>query len=159
SAPLRALTSKSQNLQAFRRDFSSRVLLEWRQQPVQPARAVFMLDAARIFVESNYRYWLEFVDDGRRYLTDRAEPIGANPALDQFEIAWHKASAALLGGMRRPDYLFDCGLNPLRDRMSAAQVDGHSPQLIDPWIELARGYVYEDFGRADRSAMQSRGAM
>src|SRR6185436_14436176 len=70
---------------------------------------------------------------------------------------WHKASMSIVSGVRRPDYVEDCVISPLRDRMSPAESTSGSARLVDPWIEIARGYADEGFTIVNASLLGSRG--
>jgi tetratricopeptide (TPR) repeat protein len=146
-----------ERFEQFRKDFRDRVLLQWRNEPVLPARAVFMLDVAQVGLSRNFRYWLDFIDQGRRYVTDRAELVGQNVSIDLFEVAWHKASLSILSGIRRPDYVEDCAIAPLAHRMSPRVTTSELPPLVDPWIEIARGYADEGFTIVNAALLGTRG--
>jgi hypothetical protein len=140
----------------FRKDFRDRVLPAWKIQPWQPARAVFMLDVAVVAFNGSFRFWLDFIEQGRRYVIGRVPAPGVDAAADAFEITWHQASVAVLSGLRRPDYVAECGIDPLDHRM-AAEPSATGGQLIDPWIELARGYRDEGFTIVSPVALATRG--
>jgi tetratricopeptide (TPR) repeat protein len=104
-------------------------------------------------------YWLDFIELGGKYLRGRSELPGVNAADDAFEVAWYKTAVALLEGRRRPDFVADNGVNPLRNRMaaSASASPEAPPMLIDPWIELARGFMEEGFTIDDPGTLAARG--
>jgi tetratricopeptide (TPR) repeat protein len=150
--------------EAFRADFRDRVLTSWEAGERKPIQAMFMLDVAIAALNHRtYVYWLDFISLGGKHLRGRADPPGVNAAYDAFEIAWYKTAVALLEGRRRPDFVRDHGVMPLRARVMAAPPSpdqtalGAPPMLIDPWIELARGFMEEGFAIDDPGTLATRG--
>ena len=122
---------------------------EWKKAPKR-VQAVFLIDVARVGLNNNWVYWLDVLKEGRNLVMARRD-AGLNPAADAFEIAWHKTSVALLESLRRPDFLDEHGIRPLRGRMSAAPLATGEPRLIDPWIELARGVLDEQYSKTEEN--------
>ncbi|HUF48752.1 MAG TPA: hypothetical protein VMM93_13125 [Vicinamibacterales bacterium] len=117
-----------------------RTIAEWKEDR-RPVQAAFLLDLALTAHNRRWDTWLDVICMGREFLTSR--PLDAvSPDDDAFEIAWHKTSIALLEGQRRPDFLLGQGLEPLAERMTAAAAIG-AERLVDPWIEVAWGRLYE----------------
>jgi tetratricopeptide (TPR) repeat protein len=138
----------------LRDDAADRWLKEWR-----PITAVFFLDLATVAVNRNFLYWLDVLKEGRNFVVRRPTLIGANPQEDAFEIAWHKTSVALLEGVKRPDFVDEQGIAPLARRIVAvAPTDpAAAPRLVDPWIELARGFVEEQWTLLQKGQLRQRG--
>ena len=126
-----------------------KVVDEWKKQP-RRAQEVFLIDVALVGLNNNWVYWLDVLKEGRNLVTARRS-LGIDPGEDAFEIAWHKTSIALLESLRRPEFLEDQGIRPLRGRMSAAPLATGEPRLIDPWIELARGVLEEQYGVTEKN--------
>jgi tetratricopeptide (TPR) repeat protein len=148
--------------EAFRADFRTRVLKGWEVGDRKPIQAMFMLDVAIAALNrGNYLYWLDFIALGGTFLRGRADPPGLNPDYDAFEIAWYKTAVAVLQGRRRPDLAEEQGVRPLRNRVAAAPQAQTSPDappmLIDPWIELARGFTEEGFTIDATATLAARG--
>jgi tetratricopeptide (TPR) repeat protein len=132
--------STEQAFEAVRRQLDPAVEV-WKRDR-QPVQSVFMLDLALAAHNRRWAYWLDVVCTAREFLTSR--PLtGTSPAEDELEIAWHKASVALLSGQRRPDFVSEQGIDPLRERMAPEPAADGSPRLIDPWIVLMRGIAEE----------------
>lgn len=121
-----------------------------------PAQSVFMLDLAFVAFNHNWPYWLDVLEEARKFVTGRREPPGLRPDDDAFEIAWHKTSIALLFSGRRPDLIQKNGLGPLAQRMAAAPLETGEPRLIDPWIALARGMAEEQMTFVNRASLPVR---
>jgi len=148
--------------EAFRADFRTRVLTGWEAGERKPIQAMFMLDVAIAALNhQRYVYWLDFIALGGKHLRGRAELPGVNAAYDAFEIAWYKTAVAVLEGRRRPDFVDEHGLRPLRNRVAAAPsaqtAPDAPPMLIDPWIELARGFMEEGFAIENAATLPARG--
>jgi tetratricopeptide (TPR) repeat protein len=150
----------------FGQDFRNRVLRKWETRERRPIQAAFMLDVAVAALNRRYPYlfWLDFVDLGRKFLIARTDPPGADPAYDAFEIAWHKTTVALLEGRRRPDFVQDNGVAPLKNRMAPAPpapadpaAPRRAPVLVDPWIAVARGFMEEGFAIDRPDTLETRG--
>jgi hypothetical protein len=134
---------------------------DWLGRP-RPFMAVFMLDLALAAHNRQFVRWLDIICTGRQFLTMvpaapglptegacmnaaqiRPRPIVDGAPENAFEIAWHKASIALLEGQRKPEYVKDEGINPLNDRWAPAPLPNSEPRLVHPWIALHRGFVRE----------------
>jgi hypothetical protein len=140
----------------FRQDFRKRVLPLWERRVRQPLQAMFMLDVAVVAQQRRFSYWADFVYVGTTFLIERTSPPGANPGFDEFEIAWHKAAITLHHGRRRPD-LVAAATIALDDRLAASREASATPVLVDPWIELARGYAQEGFTIEDPTRLDRLG--
>jgi tetratricopeptide (TPR) repeat protein len=128
----------------FRKDFMDRVLSKWETtEPRTTMQNLFMLEVAIAALNKGYFMWADFVKQCSVFLRGRAEPPGANPSFDAFEIAWHKTAAALLAGRRRPDLLATEVIRPLGRRMAPEQPSIGAIVLVDPWIAVARGFAEE----------------
>jgi tetratricopeptide (TPR) repeat protein len=157
----RAITSEQQ-YEALRRDLGwvdkhgqvFGVMARWHNAR-QPAHAVFMLEFALAGLNRRYEYWLDVLEQARRFLAVRQSPPGRDPEEDAFEIAWHKTSIALLFG-QHPDFVRDHGLTPLAARVAASPVDGEA-RLVDPWFALARGMLEEQAILIDPASRAVRG--
>ncbi len=126
----------------------------WKKEPTR-VEAVFLIDVAVVGLNNNWTYWLDVLKEGRDFVTARKD-VGVNPAADEFEIAWHKTAIALLESLRRPQILEEQGIRPLRNRMAAEPLANGESRLIDPWIELARGVLDEQYGVTEIN-VQKRG--
>lgn len=115
----------------------------------RPAHAAFLLEVARygLSLQSPDAMWI--LEHARHRLVARPDPPGSHPEADAFELAWHKAAVALLGGVRLPDVLEQGGVEPARARISASAPAGGEPRLVDPWIALAHAMVAEQRALAD----------
>lgn len=109
---------------------------QWSQSP-QRLHATFLLELA--FARS------DMFDVARKFVTSRPDVPGADPAEDEFELAWHKTSIAFLQNQRRPDILERAGTDPLKSRhmgpWGLLAVAITEEQWIDnePWNLDARG--------------------
>ena len=126
-----------------------KVVDSWKTAP-KHVQAVFLIDVALVGLNNNWTYWLDVLKEGRNMVTAR-RTVGLDAREDAFEIAWHKTSIALLDSLRRPDFLDSEGIRPLRNRMSAAPLATGEPRLIDPWIELARGVLDEQYAKTENN--------
>jgi VWFA-related protein len=136
--------------------FFYHALARWRRAP-RRIHTVFMLDLALVGFNHGWVYWLDVVEQARKLLTMRLEPPGADPDTDRFEIAWHKASIALLESLRRPDLVEKHGVAPLETRMAATPLATGEPRLIDPWIALARGVNEEQWSVTEPTMLPTHG--
>ena len=100
---------------------------------------------------------VELLERARAFVTSRPDTPGRNLQADAFEIAWHKAAIALLGGLRRPDVLERVGVGPLRRRMAASPPASGEARLVDPWIELASAILLEQRTIVDPRMLASAG--
>ena len=142
--------------EAFRADFRNRVLTKWETGERGPKQVMFMFDVALAAQPKRYLMWSDFLLLGQSYLLQRVEPIGTNPQLDAFELLWNKTVVAMLAGRRQPDLVYELMKRLPRRIVSTAPAEG-PPVLVDPWIELARGfveegYILQDVTRAERRA-------
>ena len=103
----------------FRKDFIDRVFDGWGQTARVFSRAMFMFDVSLTVYPHGYLYWPDFLQLGQTYLLKREEPIGADGAMDAFELQWNKTAIAYLAGRRQPD-LVDTLVRPLIDRRIVA---------------------------------------
>jgi len=101
-------------------------------------------------------FWLDVVEDARKFAVSRHDPPGKNLQDDAFELLWHKTMFALLAGARRPDLVLKNGAIPLRIRIRAVPAPDGTPCLIDPWIELAGGFADEQWSLTTPSTLASR---
>jgi len=134
---------------------------DWLERP-RPFMAVFVLDLALAAHNRQFERWLTIICVGRQFISAipaapglptqgtcvpqpqiRPRPIVPDAPENAFEIAWHKTSIALLEGQRKPEYVADEGINPLKDRWAPALLPTGEPRLVDPWIALHRGFVRE----------------
>ena len=141
--------------ETFRADFRTRVLTKWEAGERGPKQAMFMLDVALATQPKRYLMWSDFLLLGQSYLRQRPEPIGVNPRLDAFELLWNKTVIAFLAGRRQPD-LVDELMKRLQRRIVAVAPAEGPPALVDPWIELARGFVEEGFILEDATRAEAR---
>jgi hypothetical protein len=129
----------------FRDDFETRVLPVWRRGPHRAIQAMFMLDLA-IGMNGRRAFpgWEDFITRGSEFLAGRADPPGASPAADAFEILWHKTAVAFLDGLQDPVRTDRLGIQPMAGRFAAVPAAaGAPPVLVDPWVELVRGRALE----------------
>jgi hypothetical protein len=135
----------------FVKDFGEDVLPRWEREPRQPMRAMFMTDIA---ASRRFSLWPGFLYLAQSYLTSRPEPLGANPAMDAFELQWHKTAFASVAGLTQP-YVLQQLLLPMvgSGRVGAGPANPDRPSLIDPWVALATGFVHEThaFARTEGS--------
>jgi len=132
-------------------------LSRWARER-HPVQAVFLLELARFgLVDVRETDAVDVLDRARVFVTRRPDPPGRNPQEDAFEIEWHKAAIALLGGLRRPDVLEKVGRGPLRRRMTAKPPAGGDASLVDPWIELAGAILQEQRTILDPRTLASDG--
>jgi hypothetical protein len=120
--------------------------------------AVFLLELAEHGLTHGWYYWVDVLDLARRFVVSRPDVPGRNPDEDDFELLWHKTSLALLEWSRRPELVEDCGVAPLRSRLSASKAAIGEPRLVDPWIALTAGIADELWTIFDPSLLASRGA-
>jgi hypothetical protein len=139
----RTITTVAQ-FEALRAELLMPVVYRWERAP-RRIHYAFLLEVAKAGLDAQAEYWLDVLQEGRKFIMRRPAPPGSNSADDAFEIAWHKTAVALLCSQRRPDYVEKHGVAPLRTRMAATSSDTGGPLLIDPWIELARGFSEEGF--------------
>jgi len=119
----------------------------------QPPRALFLLDVAIATDERRFLYWLEFLQMGQEYVKRREALPGNNPRMDAFELLWYKTAIAYVEGRRQPGPV---GLVAQAARVRASPPADHKPELLDPWIELTMGFVYEGYVIADPARFANR---
>lgn len=146
----------------FSTDFRAKILPRWQKEPRVPMRAMFMMDIA-ITTRLRHLLWPDFLLLAQHYLAARPEPVGANPALDAFELQWHKTAVAFVAGRRQPAVLEQL-VRPLVDsgRISAVTTDPARAAFVDPWIGLVSAFVDEacvlsDPSLGDRRAVAANG--
>jgi tetratricopeptide (TPR) repeat protein len=130
--------------QSLRGDLLMGAVNRWSKAP-RRVHYVFMIEVAMAGLAVQDEYWLDVVAEATKFITRRPDPPGQNPSEDVFEIAWHKTAVALLCSQRRPDFVEKHGVAPLRKRMVAQRPASGESVLVDPWIELARGFAEEGF--------------
>lgn len=130
--------------ESLRGDLIMGAVNRWSTKP-RHIQYVFMIDVAMAGLDVQDKYWLDVLVEARKFIMRRPDAPGSNPSEDAFEIAWHKTAVALLCSQRRPDFVEKHGVAPLSKRMAAAPPAEGGPVLIDPWIELARGFAQEGF--------------
>ena len=145
-----------ERFESLRADLLMGAVNRWKSAPRRMHYA-FMLDVAKAGLDVEARYWLDVVQEARKFIMLRPVPPGANPADDAFEIAWHKTAVAMLCSQRRPDYVEAYGVAPLSKRMAAAAPEAGGPVLVDPWIEFARGFAEEGFSLLTPPALREIG--
>ena len=145
-----------ERFESLRADLLMGAVNRWTSAP-RRIHYAFMLDVAKAGLDVQATYWLDVVREARKFITNRPVPPGANPSDDAFEIAWHKTAVAMLCSQRRPDFVEEYGVAPLIKRMAAAPPEGGGAVLIDPWIELARGFTEEGFSLLTPPALREIG--
>jgi len=145
-----------ERFESLRADLLMGAVNRWASAP-RRIHYVFMLDVAKAGLDVQGKYWLDVVQEARKFIMRRPVPPGANPSDDAFEIAWHKTAVAMLCSQRRPDYVEAYGVAPLRTRMAATPPEAGGPVLSDPWIELARGFTEEGFSLLTPPALREIG--
>ncbi len=78
-------------------------------------------------------------------------------AFDAFELQWNKTMIAFVEGRRQPELVEELVRRLPRRIAAVAPADG-TPVLVDPWIELTRGFVEEGYVIADITRVETRGA-
>ncbi len=142
--------------ESLRGDLLMGAVNRWSKTP-RPIHYVFMIDVAMAGLDVQAEYWLDVLVEARKFIMRRPDPPGLNPSEDAFEIAWHKTAVALLCSQRRPDFVEKHGVAPLRKRMAAAPPGDGGPVLVDPWIELVRGFAQEGFSLLTPPALRDIG--
>jgi tetratricopeptide (TPR) repeat protein len=104
--------------------------------------AAFALELIVAAVQRNWPETSDIVISSRQFVTNRPEPIGANPDHDAFEILWHKTVVGLLQwGMEDMATPYLDALAP-RVNPSRVSADGH-PRLNDTRFVLQRAQIAE----------------
>jgi tetratricopeptide (TPR) repeat protein len=105
---------------------------------------MFMFDVALVAEPKRYLMWADFLVLGQTYLRQRTDLPGANLRFDSFELLWNKTVVARLAGRRQPELVDELVKRLARRIVAVAPAEG-PPALVDPWIELARGFVEEGY--------------
>lgn len=148
----------SERFEAFRKDFRDRVLTRWETLERVPMQAMFMFDVALAAEPRHFIMWADFLLLAQTHLRQRAEPPGANPALDAFELLWNKTTIAFLEGRRQPELVEEL-VKRLPRRIGAEPPADGAPALVDPWIALVRGFAEEGYVIGDPQRVATRGVV
>jgi hypothetical protein len=120
----------------------------------RPAQAAFLFDVARVALNKNWRLWLDVLVEAGNFVRGRPDMPGVSPADDAFEILFHKTAVAMLMGQRRPDFVELHGLDPLATRLVSEPPADGVPRLVDPWIDLARAIVADQWTLIDPTRLE-----
>lgn len=133
----------------------------WRRE-WQPIHAQFFLDLIQRATE--YR-WLglyggsdaadELIKKGREFVIGRPDRPGQNPALDEFEVLWHRAVLAMLQG-NLAAAVADQYLAAIDKRVGTDKTTPTAERLVDARLALTTALVREEWITPDTIARTLR---
>jgi tetratricopeptide (TPR) repeat protein len=127
------------NAQAFRnaREDMQRALRQW-VRAWKPSQVAFLLEVSFIGFDRQWNEAPELLAGARDLVVNRPAAPGANPAEDEFELAFHRAAVTFFLGRQllrsANDYL-----SALAGRVDLVPATTGKPRLVDPWMTFARG--------------------